>query len=565
MNIQEILKNMSIHNNITIRVIDNASHKIVSEHTGHNQATNTLLLGVAHYLNGDGVLNQSSYTLSNYIPRYISLGTMGLYNQECDEFGLPTGIGVDGKPEVDRFKAYMEQTPGYGADGYGVSNNNSRPYYGLGRIFANRPDKTKTVNCELISPTFPRSEIMYRGIIPEAKSEIPETIDVVFSAMISTGALAQFREPGKDYVFITEVGLWSRRDWSDSKSNGLLAGYRIIPPDESTRDMTFPQNRDLLRKQIIRVNKNQVVQVIWKIQIISKTQTSSSFRAIDRLNDKTLTLVRTNDVRYFEYQNDRSIRIQDTQTVIDYEFELNKVENSVFKQVAFQANILADVVTTGNNPTLTVKYILNDSESTTWVATNRMNNGLQILNLIQPIYKYDLYKNHLNVEFSASDCIVAIDEDQMHATLAAITDWSGDITVEELDIPAVQIEKTNVSIKSFIDYAATGIQYPDRPTNFDTFDLLRIQTRNVTYSEFYDHVLMGEIVKSTTLNTIPKYQGQYNSVYVYITTNNNYALRHEYISTSIDKTSDIDSGYMRELSISTSEFETLENVVIKSE
>ena len=133
---------------------------------------------------------------------------------------------------------------------------------------------------------------------------MPQTIDVVFSALISTGALAQFREPGRDYLFITEAGLWSKRDWTDGGDNGLLAGYRIAPPDannwymtaeslvghdaalidylqkvqhienptpedltDAAREQCAAYNRDLLNKQIIRVGINQVVQVIWKIQL----------------------------------------------------------------------------------------------------------------------------------------------------------------------------------------------------------------------------------------------------------------------------------------------------------
>jgi len=243
---------------------------------------------------------------------------MGLINQVADEEGLPAGIGVtaiDPDDEVKRFQDYMYQTPGYGADGYDLLQNNDRTLYdpifaGLGPPFGLRgqagapivgtlpqpppnvcplcgsspmvgcchattgipetePDLNiyDTVKCELISNTFPRARISYRDIIPEVEAELPQTIDVVFSAMISTGALAQFRRPGLDYVFITEVGLWSRPDWNQSGANGLLAGYRIIPPNSDHWDMTDPENRRRLKQQIIRVGVNQVVLVIWKIQL----------------------------------------------------------------------------------------------------------------------------------------------------------------------------------------------------------------------------------------------------------------------------------------------------------
>lgn len=288
-------RHITMNHNVTIVVRDAATMEIKTAHVGHNAATNGLLTGIAHYLTGDGILNQGWHMLSNYVPKYISLGTMGLVNQEEDEFGLPAGIGVIEGDELTRFEDYMLQTPGYGADGYDGNLNNGRSYLGLGPVFANRQDTSHTINCELISATFPRAPISFREIVPEIEAEFPETIDVVFSAMISVGALSQFREEGKNYLFITEAGLWSRQDWVSGGDNGLLAGYRIAPTDRVNWGMTpdsitqeaiddyiskhgqitsgdpaevvAAYNRDLLKRSIIRVNSNQVVQVIWKIQL----------------------------------------------------------------------------------------------------------------------------------------------------------------------------------------------------------------------------------------------------------------------------------------------------------
>lgn len=292
-------KNLGMKHNVSLRVIDVDTHKIVSEHIGHNAATNGLVTGIGHYLAGDGILNQGWHLLSSYVPKYISLGTMGLVNQDSDEFGLPAGIGIVDGEESKRFQDYMLQCPGYGADGYDPNLNNNRKWFGLGPMFKDR-DAEAVINCELISDTFPRAAISFRDVVPETESEFPQTVDVVFSAMVSTGALAQFREPGKDYVYITEAGLWSRSDWVDGGDNGLLAGYRIAPPNQSNWGMTpesitdevavsylerhcvydpsesqienvkpevAANNREVLKRQILRVNKNQVVQVIWKIQI----------------------------------------------------------------------------------------------------------------------------------------------------------------------------------------------------------------------------------------------------------------------------------------------------------
>ena len=262
----ELAKNLGVKYNVSIRVIDEPTGQVVSEHIGHNAATNTLLTGIAQHLAGSCLDGQSS-VMSQWIPQYISLGTMGLVNQDCDEDGLPTGVGLTTSgTEEERFKNYLLTCPGYGSDGYDVSLMNNREYAGLGPMFENRPTE-HTADCELISPTFPRSQITFRDIVPEYEAEYPKTIDIVFSAMVSTGALAQFREPGKDYIFITEVGLWAQRNWIGTGDNGLLAGYRICPPDQDNWDMSIPENRRILKENIIRIGVNQIAQIIWKIQI----------------------------------------------------------------------------------------------------------------------------------------------------------------------------------------------------------------------------------------------------------------------------------------------------------
>lgn len=264
-NLLSAAKHLTYRHNVTIKVIDSFTGQVVQEHVGHNCATNSMITGIAHYLIGDGVLNQGYHMLSNYVPKYISLGTMGLSSQDADENGLPAGIGPATGSEAERFITYMLQRPGYGADGYDPTLNNNRAYFGLGPTYTNRTSP-EAINCELISDTFPRAMITYRDIVPETESELPKTIDVVFSAMISTGALKQFRG-NNDYIFITEAGLWANKSWMDSGDNGLLAGYRIAPPDKTNWDMNLESNRDILKHNILRVGINQVVMVIWKVQL----------------------------------------------------------------------------------------------------------------------------------------------------------------------------------------------------------------------------------------------------------------------------------------------------------
>lgn len=262
----EIAKSLGLRYNVSINVIDEPSGKIVQQHVGHNAATSTILTGIGQYLLG-GSVTGASQLLEQWIPQYISLGTMGLSNQEEDDEGLPKGIGDNGAAtEEERFIDYLLKVPGFGSDGYDPALMNDRKYPGLGPAFEDR-EYAASVECELISASFPRSPITFRQCLPESRSEYPKTIDVVFSAMISTGALAKFREPGKGYIFVSEVGLWSTATHVSEGSNGLLAGYRICPTDSANWDMSIEANRRLLKANIIKIGTNQIAQVIWKIQL----------------------------------------------------------------------------------------------------------------------------------------------------------------------------------------------------------------------------------------------------------------------------------------------------------
>lgn len=435
MNPLDIIKRLDVKQNVRIRVIDEATGKVVQEHVGHNAATNSLLTGIAHYLMGDGVLNQGSDTLSSWVPQFMSVGTMGLTSQDSVD-GLPIGIGYTPiapenataeEKELNarlRFEEYINQAPGFGADGYDSNDNNNREWFGLGYPYSDKPDKlfqdffdagqneytlsqtpidgdkssiisitvypdgvvnqdihdtsvtrmvlsvddyelddnkvtitngssyigriaiiyviesTEAVNCELITSDVLRSKITFRNITPEVQSEIPNTIDVIFSAFISVGALKDYRGDN-DYIYITEAGLWSKPYYNNSGDNGLLAGYRIMPTDDEIydvrirqeftgdgtttdfvldspvveilsvtindveeanytldkdtntitftdapeagayilvvytttdtsytwKDMTKPENRLKVQENIIRIGRNQVAQIIWKLQL----------------------------------------------------------------------------------------------------------------------------------------------------------------------------------------------------------------------------------------------------------------------------------------------------------
>lgn len=272
---EQFRKNLGIRHNVSFNIYDEVTGKLIDHHQGHNSATNSMLTGIGHYLAGDGIFNQGYEMLRYWVPQYISLGTMGLCSQEEDENGLPKYLGSLGKSYSDQRQCedYMKKCPGYTADGYDDGKyNNGRTdekqlYLGLGPEFKNRENKDETVDCELISVTHPRAKITYREVVPEIQAELPHTVDVVFTAMISTGSFKEFRCGDNKYIFITEAGLWSVRDHISGGDNGLLAGYRIVPPNSVNWDMSIPANRQILRQEILRVGFNQVVQIIWKIQL----------------------------------------------------------------------------------------------------------------------------------------------------------------------------------------------------------------------------------------------------------------------------------------------------------
>lgn len=293
MGIVEIAKNLGVYQNVTLNVIDINTGEVVQTHSGHNMATNSLIYGIAHYLTGDGILGQGTSMLSSYVPQYISVGTMGLKSQ----------TPKNGLPDID--SSYVNEFPGYGSDGYDLNDMNNRNQYGLGRAFTsysdkltyksgdkvtisgyeyicnsdiNMPmpydksywtkgDKIPDVGIELIDPV--RFDISFRDIEPETKAELPRTMDVIFSTMISTGVLSKYRG-NRDFIYITEVGLWSKKLFVDVETvggtNGLLAGYRLMPKNSDDWG-----NTTKVKQSILRVGKNQVVQVVWKIQLGSMT------------------------------------------------------------------------------------------------------------------------------------------------------------------------------------------------------------------------------------------------------------------------------------------------------
>ena len=64
----EIGKSLGTNHNVCIRVIDEPSGRVISQHVGHNAATNTLLTGIAQFLLG-GSTTGSGELLRNWIPQ----------------------------------------------------------------------------------------------------------------------------------------------------------------------------------------------------------------------------------------------------------------------------------------------------------------------------------------------------------------------------------------------------------------------------------------------------------------------------------------------------------------
>ena len=135
----DIGKNFAINHNVSFNVYEATTKELKRHYEGHNAVTHSMLLGIGHYLLGDGTLNQGWDMLHMWIPKYISLGTMGLKSQNCDENGLPIDIGSSGTSSFEEGCIdYLEKVPGFGADGYDANANNGRAWFGLGPQFSDR-------------------------------------------------------------------------------------------------------------------------------------------------------------------------------------------------------------------------------------------------------------------------------------------------------------------------------------------------------------------------------------------------------------------------------------------
>ena len=216
----DIAKRLHVKQNVTIRIIDEPTGKVVQEHVGHNAATNSLLTGIAHYLMGDGTLNQGGDILSMWVPQYISLGTMGLTSQDSEtitvdgqQYIVPSALGstpvapasaTPTEKELNtqlRFTEYINQTPGFGADGYDENTNNNREWFGLGYPYTMKPNKvtqdfydggtnTFTLTDYLISA--PKTEeFLGNGIATEFTFITGNPIQIS-SVVVSTGTVPNY-------------------------------------------------------------------------------------------------------------------------------------------------------------------------------------------------------------------------------------------------------------------------------------------------------------------------------------------------------------------------------------
>jgi hypothetical protein len=231
-------------NNVTIKVIDEATGMVVQKHSGQNSVTTTLLEGIAHYLQGYGLDHQGAL-LKDHIPQFISLGTMGLrgYNAQLFELDdsrvdelntLHFPADVPTRKQVPRLSSihggeftgnvpdrnYFTHAPGFDADIRAEAvmynlDNNERRVSGIGHPYAQIVEDF-VEGYEFVEPT----------VLPHGAGSTTLYVEVESSTQFRVGDEINWRTPngqvGNPVNFITAIDHEAKELWIQNRIGEIL-------------------------------------------------------------------------------------------------------------------------------------------------------------------------------------------------------------------------------------------------------------------------------------------------------------------------------------------------------
>lgn len=281
-------------------------------------------------------------------------------------------------------------------------------------------------------------------------------------------------------------------------------------------------------------------------------------------SDKNLEGLRSNvsskDILFFTYENASAVTIGDEETnaIIDIRFTSSKSIG-----VLFQAEVLLTAEATVEDVIGTISYELNEAAVLGYTPTETWKNGKHILSLM---YMLMIEENSINrwvVRLNVSGGTVSINQGGIRAVvygqgLVGTVEWDGYITIEE-KLAAIAMSHSVTVDKNVSEEVLVALIDVDSLMIEDSLPNMMLQKGPAVsgIKEMFD-IRWG--IVSWTFNTDS--EATYASRYVDIS-EEVYKLASSFINKS--KNEVIDSGKMNVVSIDSTEFETITDIVISSD
>lgn len=330
-----------------------------------------------------------------------------------------------------------------------------------------------------------------------------------------------------------------------------------------------------------KINGKQTIKCVGKNPKLSEGKSK---------NDKNIagliSQIQTKEFVFYSYTNSQVYKVKNAdETIISIEFTSN---TDTYAQ--FLAQILVNIscaeceeskeITLQNDESDPVSYIMNENIKQkaiavityklngeiieTYVPQETFDEGMHIIALYYPFSNVkagSLYTFMVSMNISNGEAV--IDDGQIQASvfgqgLLGAEAWDGTITIDEKFDGISTYKNRRASLSHFKDQTTVLPDYPSCGSFMDSYQIIQTNRSRVSFADMYDHVGTSELVRTFTLNTMELFRGIYDSRYVIINSNNEYALNGEYLykGSSVE----IDAGSLNMVEIDTDIFNTITSV-----